>query len=681
VSAFVRAARTVVLAALISGLGAGSVLAQNVSGKLEGTVRDQAGAPIANAQVFIVGTTFATTTNTDGYYFLNNVPIGTVTLQASFIGYKATQIEGLKILSNQTSTQDVTLEATPFEVEEITVVAAVNPLVPRDEVTTKQRVDGEYTRELPVDRVTAVLALQPGVVTSAGGGTLFIRGGRADEAALYIDGIPAQAGNRNLQGQTNTSARSTIGTSFGPTVNTVSVNSFEQASVTTGGAAAEFGNAQSGVIAIQTRTGGAAWTGSLNYESNAFTTSSNGLNRIRGSLSGPITSGLTFFLGGDLEGRQSANFGQDREKDPIFVQAGNDMTIAVPDAVGDPTSDTSFVDIQKWAIYTGECDAFSGSSDPDIASNYGQECRGSRLPGTTNSNWRLTSNLNWSYGTGSRLKASAIFRQNQTRGFNPVNPINVSGTTGQNRIFQLNWTQNLSQSAERALALEVGLSYQQDRFLQSPMTRETDVSTYAPFGGFMIGSNDYVFDRDNFPIDDALVRRAAGGYRTTSRTPTSIVPLPSSAPMHTGLRRSGANPVVRRPGSSSVTRTASSVGPRSTGRSTGSTGSSSAASIPTTVLPTTVRRSSARHSPAPTSRTRSGTICSSRIVSIWATSCSKAACALITTIRRPSVRTCSISNRRAPPSTSTCSSRVPRVTRAPRRSAKVRRIARIPDAR
>ena len=521
VNAFARAARSCVLAALISGLGAGTVLAQSVSGKLEGTVRDQAGAPIANAQVFIVGTTFATTTNTDGYYFMNNVPIGTVTLQASFIGYKATQIDGLKILSNQTATQDVTLEATPFEVEEITVVAAVNPLVPRDEVVTKQRVDGEYTRPLPVDRVTAVLALQPGVVTGADNSTLFIRGGRADEAALYIDGVPAQAGSRNSVELNNTSGRASQ--TFGPSVNTVAVNSFEQASVTTGGSAAEFGNAQSGIIAVQTRSGGAAWTGSLNYESNDFTSSQYGLNRIQASISGPVTSGLTFFLGGDLEGRQSlAGTGQDREKNPIFVQAGTDTTVGLPSVVGDPTADTSFVDIQKWAIYTGECDTFSGSSDTDIASNYGQDCRGVREPGTTNSNWRLTTNLNWSYGTGSRLKASAIFRQSQTRGFNSSNPIQGVGTLGENRIFTLNWTQNLSKSAERALALEVGLSYQQDRFLRSVMTRETEASTYSTFGGFMIGKNSFVFDRDNFPIDDALITNYRANIPNSRRGPYDL---------------------------------------------------------------------------------------------------------------------------------------------------------------
>ncbi len=519
VNAFVRTARTCVLAALISGLGAGTVLAQ-VSGKLEGTVRDQAGAPIANAQVFIVGTTFATTTNPDGYYFLNNVPIGRVTLQASFIGYKATQIEGLNILSNQTATQDVTLEATPFEVEEITVVAAVNPLVPRDEVVTKQRVDGEYTRALPVDRVTAVLSLQPGVVTSASGGTMFIRGGRADEAILYIDGVPAQAGSRNSTELNNTSGRASV--TFGPTVNTVAVNSFEQASVTTGGSAAEFGNAQSGVIAVQTRSGGRSWTGALTYESNDFTSSSYGLNRIQGSISGPITSGLTFFLGGDLEGRQSTVAGKGREDNPVFVQAGIDTTIGVPSLVGSPTADTNFVNIQKWAVYTGECDAFSSSSDSDIANNYGQDCRGVRLPGTTNSNWRLTTNLNWSYGTGSRLKASAIFRQNQTRANHPSNPIQVTGTLGENKIYTLNWTQNLSKSAERALALEVGLSYQQDRYLSSVLTRDSEASSYSTFGGFMIGKNSFVFDRDNFPIDDVLVDNFRSNTPNSRRGPLDL---------------------------------------------------------------------------------------------------------------------------------------------------------------
>jgi hypothetical protein len=87
VSAFVRAARAFALSAAVLVLGAGSLLAQGTSGKIEGRVRDQAGQPIANAQVFIVGSAFNALTNSQGYYFMNNVPAGTVTLRASFIGY------------------------------------------------------------------------------------------------------------------------------------------------------------------------------------------------------------------------------------------------------------------------------------------------------------------------------------------------------------------------------------------------------------------------------------------------------------------------------------------------------------------------------------------------------------------------------------------------------------------
>ena len=122
VSAFARVARFIALAAVALGLGAGSLLAQGSTGKIEGRVRDQAGAPIANAQVFIVGTAFNALTNPQGYYFMNNVPAGTIAVRAAFIGYKSTQVEGVRVLAGQTITVDIQLEQTAVEIQEITVV-------------------------------------------------------------------------------------------------------------------------------------------------------------------------------------------------------------------------------------------------------------------------------------------------------------------------------------------------------------------------------------------------------------------------------------------------------------------------------------------------------------------------------------------------------------------------------
>src|SRR5690349_3689139 len=162
VSAFARVARGIACAAVALGFGAGSLLAQGSTGKIEGRVRDQAGAPIANAQVFVVGTAFNALTNQTGYYFINNIPASTVAVRANFIGYKSTQVEGVKVLAGQTITVDVQLEQTAVQLQEITVVQETQPLVPRDEVTTKQRIDGQFADNLPVDRINDVPKHQPG---------------------------------------------------------------------------------------------------------------------------------------------------------------------------------------------------------------------------------------------------------------------------------------------------------------------------------------------------------------------------------------------------------------------------------------------------------------------------------------------------------------------------------------
>jgi Carboxypeptidase regulatory-like domain len=87
VSSFGRAVHRLALAAVGLALGGGTLAAQT-TGKIEGRVRDQVGAPIANAQVFIAGTAFNALTNPQGYYFINNVPPGDISVRAAFIGYK-----------------------------------------------------------------------------------------------------------------------------------------------------------------------------------------------------------------------------------------------------------------------------------------------------------------------------------------------------------------------------------------------------------------------------------------------------------------------------------------------------------------------------------------------------------------------------------------------------------------
>src|SRR6478736_4933543 len=238
-----RLARTTSLAAAALMVSA-SLLAAQATGKIEGRVRDQAGAPIANAQVFIVGTAFSALSNAQGYYFINNVPVGSADMRAAFVGFRPVVARGVLVRGGQTSTQDFALEASVVDLAAIEVVAE-KPLVPRDQVTSKPIVSGDLTDQLPADRINQVLGLQPGVVASSGSGSLSVRGGRPDENVTYVDGVPIQGGNRGMAFN-----------QVGGTQLTVATNGFQEATITTGASAAEFGNAQSGVISLETKTGG-----------------------------------------------------------------------------------------------------------------------------------------------------------------------------------------------------------------------------------------------------------------------------------------------------------------------------------------------------------------------------------------------------------------------------------------
>jgi outer membrane receptor protein involved in Fe transport len=477
VSAFARLARWFAVSAVLLLVSAGALAAQQ-TGKIEGRVRDQAGAPIANAQVTIVGTAFSALTNPQGYYFINNVPAGTVALRASFIGYKRTEVTGVRVLAAQTITQDIQIEASPVVIEELTVVAAENPLVPRDEVTTKQRVDGQTTQELPVDRINNVLLLQPGVVASAGGGTLSIRGGRDDEAATYVDGVPVQSGQRGggFVGQG--------GQGVSGNANTVGTNQFEQISVTTGAASADQGNAQSGIINLSTITGGQKFAGRLAMESDEMfpNTTSLGFNRVEGNLSGPLgLKGLSFALGAALEGQRfgytdtytgNPGIGKGRENYPLFVDAGEDTDVGpLPVAFDEDGEPTEFATPRKFSVFTGNCSDFENSANSGIADNYGEDCNGARTPLNSGSGYQLSGNINWSYGNGSRLRFTALASQNQGRNFSNGLQLNVlgamNGTRVENQVFTVNWTQNLTRSTERALALDAAFSYQRDRGINS----------------------------------------------------------------------------------------------------------------------------------------------------------------------------------------------------------------------
>ena len=491
-------------------LGVASLAAQQTTGKVEGTVTDQAGAPVANAQVFVVGTSFGATTSDKGYYFINNVPVGTYTLRAQFIGFAPSEVRNARVLGGQTITTDIKMQSSAVVLTGITVSAAANPLVPRDQVTSKGIVAGDMVDRLPVDDVRAILSLTPGVVESGASAGVSIRGGRPGEANVYIDGAPIRS------------------TQSGATAVSIGTNAIEEASVTTGALGVEFADAQSGLVSYTTRAGGSRLEGAGSWETDApfGDNVSLGLNRFEGSIGGPVpgVTNLRFFGSAVLRGQTSQVRGAGAEDVPVFVRAGVDTTVSTVDTLGNVATET----LPIYAQHAGQCGNLGSSGSTvaqSIQSNYGFECQGVRRPMDWSSEQQLQGKLLYTYGSGSSISITGLATGDQRRftpGTNLDNPSIYRGQHNWTRMGILNLNHQVSRSAEKSLAITANLSYATEKGINAPLDPATEAETRSPSMGMYFGTLQFEgLDNFPFPITDQIIRdqRTNSGTRGIPLTP------------------------------------------------------------------------------------------------------------------------------------------------------------------
>jgi len=488
-SAFGRFLALGVVAALATFVAVAPAAAQQTTGKVEGTVSDQAGVALANAQVFVVGTSFGAVTNDKGYYFINNVPVGSYTLRAQFIGYAPTEVRDVRVFGGQTITQDIKLSPSAIQVSGLTVTAAANPIVPRDQVASKSIVSGQAINDLPVDDVRNVIAVQPGVVESGSGNGVSIRGGRPGDQNVYIDGAPVRS------------------TNFGSQAITIGTNAVEEASVTTGALGVEFGDAQSGIISFTTKAGGQSLAGNLSYATDEpFGNSiSVGFNRFEGSLGGPIPgiNNLRFFVSSVVQGQTSRFFGKGFDQIPTFTLGGVDTTVT--------DNDGNVVDVPNFVQFGGSCDA---------SKNFGQDCQGRRAPFDWTDDIKLQGKLSYSYGSGSSIALTGIASGQQGRNTpgSSIGDVNLyTGFHNWQRLYVLNLTHSFFKSAERELAVNVNLSLGQDRGMAGGLDPATEANSRDPSLGLLFKSLGFFgIGAMPFPLSDDVIRniRSNAGLRT-----------------------------------------------------------------------------------------------------------------------------------------------------------------------
>ena len=193
--------RGLALAVLALFLGAGAVLAQ--TGSVEGTVRNaQTSNPIAGTRVTVRGTQLAATTNANGYYRIDNVPVGTQELQAVALGYNSITVANAVVRADRVLTVNIEMLPAVVNLEAVVVTGVIGETQKAKLAFT---VDQVKTADLPVPQVDALSALQgkvSGAVVMRSSGrpgaapTILLRGptsidasGRSQEPLYVVDGV------------------------------------------------------------------------------------------------------------------------------------------------------------------------------------------------------------------------------------------------------------------------------------------------------------------------------------------------------------------------------------------------------------------------------------------------------------------------------------------------------------
>lgn len=215
------------------------------AGKIRGKVVDkESKEALIGANVSIEGTTYGAATNVDGEYVILNVPVGTYTLKATFVGYGPVTLSNIRVNNDLTTDANIQMSSEAVALQGVEIVAE-RPLVNRNATNAVRITTSEDIANLPVRGINNVLALSPGVVLQDN--VVFVRGGRQDEVGFYLEGVSIT--NPMVGGRAVTLVQDAV----------------EEIQVQAGGYNAEFGGANSGIIQQQLRTGSSAWKFSLAY--------------------------------------------------------------------------------------------------------------------------------------------------------------------------------------------------------------------------------------------------------------------------------------------------------------------------------------------------------------------------------------------------------------------------------
>ncbi len=250
-----RQQKTLLLFAVVFLLIGSIQLPGQTTGKITGVITDaQNGEALVGVNVLIEGTILGATSDGDGYYVILNAPPGNHTLHFEYIGYSALTVTDLLVNIDRTTTYNAKLSSATVDIGTEVTVEAERPIVEIDKTFSSTHYGGDEVEDLPVEGLRNVMELSPGINRNANG-TISVRGGGEYEVNFNVNGIKSLNTNTGIPAYgTGDKAEN----SWKYDINPLAVQQLE---VVSGGFNAEYGNAQSGVVNVVMKDGGATFNG------------------------------------------------------------------------------------------------------------------------------------------------------------------------------------------------------------------------------------------------------------------------------------------------------------------------------------------------------------------------------------------------------------------------------------
>lgn len=266
---------------------------------LSGIVSDETGAPIPGVNVSLKNTTKGYTTDLDGKYAFTKIDNGSLTLVASYIGFKTLEIN---VIVSDNTVQNITLVEDANVLDDVIVTGVVNPKS-RLESSVSVSSIGTKQIEQSAPRTTGeVFRNIPGVRAESSGGE--------GNANFNVRGVPVSSGgSRYLQLQEDGLPVMLFGdTSFGNSDNWLRIDSNigRVESIRGGSASTQTSNGPAGIINMISKTGkteGGSVSSTVGLDFNT--------NRLDFEYGTPLANGISYHIGGFVrsgEGPRAAGF-------------------------------------------------------------------------------------------------------------------------------------------------------------------------------------------------------------------------------------------------------------------------------------------------------------------------------------------------------------------------------------